>query len=71
MKNNNFKPNRALLIAVTATFLYSVVGRFVNIHDFFRGFLVGISIVGYSVGIYGMSHDLSKLKEFKQGLFHR
>ncbi len=71
MKNKIYKTNSALMIAVTASFIYFVIGRFVNIHDFFRGFLVGISIVGYCVGIYGMSHDLSKLKEFKQALFHR
>ena len=65
----DFKNNRPLGIALISSGIYFFTKYTISLPDIINGMLLGIAIAGYMVGMYGMHHDLSKLKEKKRYLY--
>lgn len=63
--------NKFLRIGALFWVLFLFTKNILNVPEVVSGFLIGISIAGYIVGIYGVHHDASKLKEWKKSLFKR
>lgn len=62
------KPNKYLVIANISALTYFLIGRFIPLPDFVLGFCLGICLVFYPIGLYGLKHDLNKLQDFKKTL---
>ncbi|MDF2673708.1 MAG: hypothetical protein K0R09_1973 [Clostridiales bacterium] len=69
--NRNYKTNKPLFIGVLASGIYFFTKGIMPVPDVLQGFLIGIVFAGYFVGIYGLRHDISKLKEWKKSLLKR
>lgn len=63
--------NKYLATGYIASFIYFGVGHFIHLPDFIAGLCVGISLAAYSIGLYAIHHDVSKLHNFKKRLFRK
>ena len=71
MKTINFRTNRPLMIAVSASFIYFGVGHFIRLPELLKEFLLGVSLVGYALGIYAIHHDIRTIQNVKKRMIHR
>lgn len=65
------KLNKYLAAASFFTFIYFAVGHFIQLPDIIEGICFGACIVLYSIGLYALNHDISKLQNFKKKLINR
>ena len=68
MKINNFKGNTYLSLGALFAGIYYLNRVFQILPDFVAGFLLGLSLVGFGVGLYSINHGISKLKLWKRNL---
>ena len=71
MNRQNLKGNWPMMIGAIGSFLYFGVGHFVQLPDFLKGFLLGISVAGYVVGLLVMKYGFSHIRSWKKQLLHR
>lgn len=72
MKNISFRKNRALFIGVLmSAIFFSIEGSGLVLPEMIKGFILGIALAGYGLGVYGMKHDISKFREWKKAMLHR
>ena len=69
MKNFNFKANKPLGILILVSSICFLSSQFVFITDPMKCFLTGMGVTGYCIGMYAMSHDISKIRSWKKQLF--
>ncbi len=67
----NYKTNKPLFIGTLLTAIYLFTNQFNVFPHSLRGFLFGLAIAAYGAGIYGMHHDITKIKEWKKSLIKR
>lgn len=53
--------------AITTVF-YFLAKRFLTIPDAIMGFMLGISIAFYIIGLIALRYDINKLRSFKKSL---
>ncbi len=72
LKNINYKTNRGLFIGVLlSAIFFGAEGSGLVLPDVIKGFILGLALLGYGYGFYGMKHDISKLSKWKKALLHR
>ncbi len=71
MNRNNLKSNWPMMIGALGTFVYFGVGHFVELPEFARSFLLGISMAGYALGLIVLRFGFERLRQWKRGLLHK
>lgn len=71
MNHENLKGNWPLIIGAIGSLLYFGVGHFVQMPDFLKGLLLGISVAGYVVGLLVVKYGFSHIRNWKKRLLHR
>jgi|GEM_PF-3547879 len=71
MNRQNFKGNWPLIMGALASFLYFGVGHLIEMPDFVKGFLLGISAAGYIVGALVAKYGFKRIRSWKKRLLHK
>lgn len=71
MNRQNLKGNWPMMIGAVGSVLYFGVDHFVQLPDFLKGLLLGISAAGYVVGLLVMKYGFSHIRSWKKQLLHK
>jgi hypothetical protein len=71
LNRQNLKGNWPMLIGALCSFIYFGVGHFIQMPDFLRGLLLGISAAGYIVGALVAKYGFARIRNWKKRLLHR
>jgi len=69
MRNFNFKSNKPLGILILVSSICFFSSQFDFVPDTMKCFLTGMGATGYCIGMYAISHDISKIRNWKKRLF--
>lgn len=63
---SNFKANTYLFAGALFAGIYYLNKVFQLLPNFVAGFLLGIALVAFGLGLYSINHDIGKLKDRKR-----
>lgn len=66
MCNNNLRENKPLCIGILLNAIFLIFNQFAVVPDFMTGFIEGMALVFFAIGLYGIHHDISKIKNWKK-----